>query len=74
MNRSTRNGLGRGIDMKAKWVFAALAILFFMLHKDFWLWENPSLILGIPIGLFYHICLCLGLSVVMYFVTRKYWL
>ena len=38
-----------------KWLLTLLVIIVYLLHQDFWLWSNRSLVLGIlPIGLAYH--------------------
>ncbi len=31
-------------------IFGAL----FLLHHDFWLWDDPTLFLGVPVGLAWH--------------------
>ena len=45
-----------------KWVLYCLLVLLFLLHNDFWFWETPQLVLGMPIGLLYHIGYCLVAS------------
>lgn len=51
--------------MKRKFIWI-LFLLLFLLHQDFWWWENADLILGfMPVGLAYHAafsvaCACLG--------------
>lgn len=42
-----------------KWMLYCLLVLLFLLHNDFWFWKTPQLVLGIPIGLLYHIGYCL---------------
>ena len=40
--------------MKRKLVYVGIVLLF-VLHQDFWLWEDTTLVFGfIPIGLAYH--------------------
>ena len=36
-----------------------LLVLRFLLHNDFWFWKTPQLVLGMPVGLLYHIGYCL---------------
>jgi hypothetical protein len=52
--------------------FAALIALF-LLHNDFWLWNDARLIAGMPVGLLYHILFCVAASVVMYGLVRYAW-
>ena len=33
--------------------------LLFPLHQDFWNWENGTLYWNLPVGLFFHLLLCL---------------
>ena len=46
-------------------VLYSLLVLLFLLHNDFWLWETPQLVLGMPVGLLYHIGFCLAATVLM---------
>lgn len=50
-------------------IFVALAALF-LLHNDFWLWHQPRLVLGLPIGFVYHILYCLAVAGCMALVVR----
>ena len=34
-------------------------LLLFVLHHDLWFWDDATLILGLPVGLTYHVALCL---------------
>jgi membrane protein implicated in regulation of membrane protease activity len=52
------------------WVFLALGILA-LLHHDFWLWQRSRIVLGLPVGLWYHIVYCLLVSAVMAVVVRR---
>ena len=48
-----------------RWIlYIALAVLF-LLHNDFWLWDNPKVVLGLPIGLLYHIGFCVAAAILM---------
>ena len=42
-----------------------LLVLLFLLHNDFWLWKTPQLVLGIPVGLLYHIGYCIAATLLM---------
>ena len=39
--------------------------LFYLLHNDLWLWNDPRLVLGLPVGLVYHLAYCLAASALM---------
>ena len=42
-----------------------LLVLLFLLHNDFWLWETSQLVLGMPVGLLYHIGFCVAATLLM---------
>jgi hypothetical protein len=57
-----------------RWVIAILVAALFVLHQDFWWWDNRSLVLGfIPIGLFYHACFSLAAGLLWALATRIAW-
>ena len=39
--------------------------LFYLLHNDLWLWNDARLVLGLPVGLVYHLAYCLGAAALM---------
>lgn len=39
--------------------------LFYLLHSDLWLWHDPRLLLGLPVGLVYHLAYCLATAALM---------
>ncbi len=43
----------------------SLLVLLFLLHNDFWFWETPQIVLGLPVGLLYHIGYCLVAALLM---------
>ena len=45
-------------------------VLLFVLHQDFWLWSDASIVLGLPVGLTYHIGICILASVVFLWLVR----
>ena len=55
---------------RSKWLFYCLIVLLLLLHNDFWFWETPQLILGLPIGLLYHIGFCLVVTLLMAVFVR----
>ncbi len=50
---------------RTKGLFYFLIVLLFLLHNDFWFWKTPQLVLGLPIGLLYHIGFCLVVTLLM---------
>ena len=45
----------------------------FLLRYDLWWWDEPKLLLGLPIGLTYHVAYCLVAAAVMAVVVRHAW-
>jgi hypothetical protein len=52
--------------------YAALGLLF-LLHNDWWFWSDGSIVLGLPVGLLYHVLYMLATAAVMAFVVRFAW-
>ena len=50
-------------------VLLVLLILFF----NIWMWDNDTLILGLPINLLYHIGLCVLTTLCMLVIVRLAW-
>ena len=53
-----------------KIVLYSLLVLLFVLHNDFWLWDNAQIVLGIPIGLLYHIVYCFVATILMAIIVK----
>ena len=58
---------------QAKWWLFSLLVLLYLLHNDLWLWRDSSLLLGLPIGLTYHVLFCLATAVLMALLVRWAW-
>jgi hypothetical protein len=58
-----------------RWMLYCLLVLLFLLHNDFWFWKTPQLVLGLPVGLLYHIGFCLVAALLMaaFVKARKDW-
>ena len=56
-----------------RWVLYSLLVVLFILHNDFWFWETPQLVLGLPVGLLYHIVFCLAASLLMFSLVKFVW-
>ena len=48
-------------------------LVLYLLHNDLWFWHDPSLVLGIPIGLIYHIGFCVAASILMVLLVNFAW-
>lgn len=48
-------------------------VLIFVLHNDFWLWDDARLVGGLPVGLTYHIGICLVVALVMWLIVCFAW-
>ena len=53
-------------------LFAVLGV-FFLLHQDFWLWDDERLVLGLPVGMTYHVAYCVAATLVMALLVRYAW-
>lgn len=53
-------------------LFIAVAALF-VLHNDLWLWNDATAVLGLPVGLLYHLVFCLVAAVLMAALVRWAW-
>lgn len=51
-------------------LYGALVALF-VVRNDIWLWNDGSLLFGLPIGLTYHVIFC-GVTVVVMALLVKY--
>lgn len=57
----------------SQWIlYIALGVLF-LLHNDYWFWDNPIVILGLPVGLLYHIGFCVAAAVLMSLAINYAW-
>lgn len=61
-----RAGLGRGV------LYLALVLLL-LLHGDLWLWRDSRMLLGLPVGLTYHVAYCFVVAGVLGLVVRFAW-
>lgn len=52
---------------------SAVLLALYLLHFDFWLWQRPELILGLPVGLLYHVVYCVGISVILALLLYTAW-
>lgn len=52
--------------------YAALAALY-VLHNDLWFWDDPGRVLGLPVGLTYHVLFSAAVVVVMWRLVQVAW-
>ena len=55
------------------WVLYIVLVVLFLLHNDFWFWDNPRVVMGLPIGLLYHIGLCVAAAILMVLTINYAW-
>jgi hypothetical protein len=57
-----------------KWLLTILVIAVLILHQDFWLWTDKTLVFGfLPIGLAYHALYSLVAAFTMWLLVRFAW-
>lgn len=53
-------------------LYAVLGLLA-VLRIDLWLWTDPTRVLGLPVGMTYHVVYCLAVAGVMWLLVRHAW-
>ncbi len=56
-----------------KWTLYVGLIVLYLLHNDLWLWNDPKLVLGLPVGLLYHFGFCVVSSGLMWLLVTYAW-
>ena len=54
----------------SRWILYIGLVALFLLHNDFWLWDNPKRVIGLPIGLLYHIGYCIAAAILMMLIIN----
>lgn len=67
-NSNPDGGAGR-----SRWALYAALLVLYLLHNDLWLWNEARLILGLPVGLLYHVGFCIVTSVVLAMLVKWAW-
>jgi hypothetical protein len=57
-----------------RWILYAALVALYLLHNDFWFWNTPQLVLGVPVGLLYHITFCVVVTLLMALFVNRAWL
>ena len=47
--------------------------MLFVLHADWWLWDDARMVLGLPAGLVYHTLYCLVTTLEMTLLVKYAW-
>lgn len=53
-------------------VYVLLALLY-VLHNDVWYWDDPAIVLGLPVGITYHLFWSLAVSLCFWLAVRYAW-
>lgn len=57
-----------------KWLLTTVVVVVLVIHQDFWLWTNKTLVFGfLPIGLAYHALYTLLAAFTMWLLVRFAW-
>lgn len=57
-----------------KWLLTTVVVVVLVLHQDFWLWTDKTLVFGfLPIGLAYHAVYALVAALTMWLLVRFAW-
>ncbi len=57
-----------------KWLLAALVVLVYLLHQDYWNWNDKTLVFGVvPKGLAYHAAYSFMASIIMWLLVKFAW-
>ena len=60
-------------NRRVAWVLYALLGVLYLLHNDIWLWNDASLMFGLPMGLVYHLFFCIAVSGVLGLLVVYAW-
>jgi hypothetical protein len=63
---------GRAGRVTRSAIYGAL-LLAFVLRHDLWWWDDPRPLLGLPIGLTYHVAFCFLVAGLMALLVRFAW-
>lgn len=57
--------------MRLTAILALLAL--YLLHNDLWWWHSREFVLGLPIGLVYHIFYCFAAALLFFLLVKFAW-
>ena len=61
------------MNKRIRWTLYAAIVVLYVLHNDIWFWYDPRIVLGLPIGLTYHVGYNLAAAVLMFLLVRFAW-
>jgi hypothetical protein len=56
-----------------QWPLYAALLVLYLLHNDLWLWDDATLVFGLPVGLVYHVGFSLVTGIVLTLLVLKAW-
>ncbi len=56
-----------------RWPVYLGVVVLYLLHQDWWNWDNRNIVLGLPVGLAYHAAFCVAASIMMFCLVRYAW-
>jgi hypothetical protein len=57
-----------------KWLLTVMVVVVYLLHQDYWLWHDKSLVFGfLPVGLAYHAGYAILAACMMAVLVRYAW-
>lgn len=45
-------------------------VVLYLVHNDLWWWDDATLVLGLPVGLTFHVAFCFAVSLWMALAVR----
>ena len=57
----------------SRWLLYLLIAVMYILHNDLWLWDNPTLVFGLPAGFSYHIAFCFAAALLLTLLVTYAW-
>jgi hypothetical protein len=61
------------VNKRTAWILYAAFVVLYVLHNDWWFWYDPSIVLGLPIGLTYHVGYSIAAALLMLLFVRFAW-
>ncbi|HJO38230.1 MAG TPA: hypothetical protein QF650_06440 [Vicinamibacterales bacterium] len=62
---NSRRAPGTGVASRRRYGLYGVLVVLFLAHNDLWYWRDARLVLGLPVGLLYHVVYCLVVAVVL---------
>lgn len=56
-----------------RWPLYGALFVLYLLHNDLWLWDDATLVFGLPVGLVYHVGFAVAASIVLTLLVLKAW-